>query len=1126
MKKLILILTILSLGHQLCSAQVSKQDSLTSIWQNEQLLDSIRFEAGLDLFMIKFRSDITAARAFGDTLIEFSSNRNNPIWESTAVRFVGNTYAVQGNFKEALQKFTRSYELLPADDKLGRATTLSNIGTVQYELGRYTESVRNLLKALQTYEELNNQPGLARATNNLGNVYLKQDNIEKALEYYSHSLSIKKKLGDKNSLTNIYNNIALIHGNREEFDQALENLQISAELSREIGNEMAYSRAYSNMGDMYNRMGEYDKALEHLNPAIEIKTGLGDKDGLSAAYLYRGQNHFFQKRYLESIKDCKQSLSIGQEMGANLLMKEACVCLSHAYEGIADTKSALKYFKQSVALKDSLFSREKTEEITRQEMRYEFEKQQLADSIAYHKQRAEQELAFEKHLNSQRNKFNIILFGSLALLIIGGIYWRSRQKDKKLQRERALVNRLQQIDQLKDQFLANTSHELRTPLNGIIGITESLKDGAAGKLPEAAQENLDLIVNSGKRLSNLVNDILDFSKLKNKDIELNIKPADLHAVADIVIKLLEPSAREKSLLLINNIPRDIALVDADENRLQQILYNLIGNAIKFTKDGQVEVRSKKTKDHLLIEVLDTGIGIPEDQFESIFNSFEQGDGSTIREYGGTGLGLSVSKQLVELHGGTIAVSSELGKGSIFSFKLPLSDQKRTEETSPPNENEIIPKLSESKLESTEATPEIHSQNQSTIRVLVVDDERINRKVLHNHLELAGYQITEASSGEEAIDKLSKSDRFDLILLDIMMPGLSGFEVCEKIREQYLASELPVIMLTAKNRVTDLVNGFNSGANDYLTKPFSKNELLSRIRTHLNLNRIHKATAKFVPSEFLKSVGRERITEVVLGDHVEKNVTVLFSDIREYTHLAEGMTPRQNFKFVNAYVGKMGPIIQEHDGFVNQYLGDGIMALFPRSPKHALLAAIEMQRVLHSYNQRRIKEGYVPISVGIGLHTGPLIMGIIGDVYRNDTAIIADSVNTASRMEGITKYYGAKIIISEDSLNSIEERDSFGLRYLGKVRVKGKDQPLAIYECFDGDEEEASIQLKRKSLKLFEKGIDYFLNKEFPKATATFDKVLNQNPNDLVAKYFIAKSAEFTLSGFPEDWDVVTDMDAK
>ena len=314
--------------------------------------------------------------------------------------------------------------------------------------------------------------------------------------------------------------------------------------------------------------------------------------------------------------------------------------------------------------------------------------------------------------------------------------------------------------------------------------------------------------------------------------------------------------------------------------------------------------------------------------------------------------------------------------------------------------------------------------------------------------------------------------------------------------------------------------------DYLTKPISKNELLSRIKTHINLNTIHKATSKFVPSEFVQSVGKQSITDVRLGDYIEKNVTVLFSDIRDYTSLAETMTPRQNFKFVNAYVGRMGPIIKENEGFVNQYLGDGIMALFPQKSENALDAAIEMQRTLALYNKRRVKEkGYVPISVGMGLHTGPLIMGIIGDHQRNDPAVIADTVNSASRVEGMTKHFGANIIISESTLKSIGDISGFNFRYLGMVKVKGKQNAIGIYECIDGDGVD-TISLKLKTKPDYEKGIELFFDQNFEDALHLFEKILDVHPQDSVVQYFMSKAKTYLSEGTPENWQSMMVMDTK
>ena len=435
--------------------------------------------------------------------------------------------------------------------------------------------------------------------------------------------------------------------------------------------------------------------------------------------------------------------------------------------------------------------------------------------------------------------------------------------EQKGQAEHDLNLKLQQLDKLKDEFLANTSHELRTPLNGIIGLAESLMDGAQGRLSTGANKDLAMVVASGKRLSNLVNDILDFSKLKNRHLTLHTNPVDLHSMAEVVLTLSRPllgiRKSQQQLELVNAVPKDLPGAQADENRLQQILHNLVGNAIKFTDSGQICVSAVIGDKGLAVSVSDTGIGIDKTHFATLFDSFEQVAGHSERSHSGTGLGLAVSKQLVELHGGTIEVESELGKGSTFCFTLPIASEKPRDD--------IIVNQAVSRLHLLEDSIAVSqpqdkrpssSYDGSQFRILLVDDEPVNRQVLHNHLSLQNYQLIEATGGEQAlaaIANMEPSQPFDLILLDIMMPRVSGYEVCKQLREKWSLNELPVIFLTAKNQVADLVESFAVGANDYLSKPVSKHELLTRVEAHLKFLDIHRnlegkvseRTAKLVQS---------------------------------------------------------------------------------------------------------------------------------------------------------------------------------------------------------------------------------------------------------------------------------------
>ncbi len=432
---------------------------------------------------------------------------------------------------------------------------------------------------------------------------------------------------------------------------------------------------------------------------------------------------------------------------------------------------------------------------------------------------------------------------------------------------------LKELDKLKDEFLANTSHELRTPLNGIIGIVESLLEGAAGGLNKKLRSNLDLVVSSGRRLSSLVNDILDFSKLKEKEIQLNQVAVSLEGLVDETIQMYNHLKGSKPIEILSDC-KGVFPVHADKDRLQQIITNLMANAIKFTHEGHIKVVAKTIGNMIKISVIDTGIGIEKESLEKIFKSFEQADGSAQRSYGGTGLGLPITKQLIQLHGGEISVQSEPGQGSTFSFTLPIA----SEEAIAALEKEEKVSVKSQMMDKTDSIDEIIDETEAieeeneiedqledfaegeTFTILTVDDEPINLQVIENHFTTQPhYQIIKAESGQEALKILNeREEKPDLILLDIMMPGMSGLEVCGVIRERHEASKLPVIMLTAKNQIADLVEAFDVGANDYITKPFLRKELLARTKSHLQLARAleyKQNHEKIINSEKLTVMGQ-------------------------------------------------------------------------------------------------------------------------------------------------------------------------------------------------------------------------------------------------------------------------------
>jgi class 3 adenylate cyclase len=330
-------------------------------------------------------------------------------------------------------------------------------------------------------------------------------------------------------------------------------------------------------------------------------------------------------------------------------------------------------------------------------------------------------------------------------------------------------------------------------------------------------------------------------------------------------------------------------------------------------------------------------------------------------------------------------------------------------------------------------------------------------------------------------------------------------------EQYSAAHLKLLVTLALQSSTAIESAML----------YEKNIREAREREEAML-RIHEVTKKFVPHEFIRSLGKETLTDVKLGDQVEKIVTVLFTDIRDFTTLSEKMTPEENFHFVSSFNARLGPIIRSNNGFINQYLGDSIMAIFPENPEDALRAAVGMQKAVHELNKERIEVGLPTIRAGIGMHTGSLIMGITGDEFRMDAATISDTVNTAARIESLTKYYKSPLLLSDHTLQYLNGQNSFHFRHLGSVRLKGKNNLLSIIECINGFEE---LQFERKlqTLSLFSNAMSSYHDQQFENALQLFQTILTNDPEDLTAHYFLNNTKRYLHEGVPKNWTGAEEM---
>ncbi len=467
-----------------------------------------------------------------------------------------------------------------------------------------------------------------------------------------------------------------------------------------------------------------------------------------------------------------------------------------------------------------------------------------------------------------------------AFISAGMILGYIRFQRKKLERERLMNARLRQIDKLKDEFLANTSHELRTPLTGIMGLTEAMLSGADGPLSEQGQKHAHMILQSSKRLTGLVNSLLDFSTVKSEKLHVHAKSFPLTQVIEVVQGFSQELLKTKAVEITVELPNNLPEIYADMDKTEQILTNLVGNAVKFTREGSVTISAIQEGDFVRIDVRDTGIGIPKDAFDRIFTPFEQVDGSITREFGGTGLGLAITRELVELHGGQIWVESEVGAGSSFHVTLPCSDDSlKTKATS-----ERRGQAREGYVRADTTTPHTPIDDESDAkeeqyarvkrgngeRILIVDDDRTNVEVLRSHLSQYNYDVLIASDGFEALEQISQKVP-DLLLLDLMMPKMSGFRLCHILREDRQLRNLPIVMLTARSDLNNKVYGLNIGANDYVVKPFHQNELLTRIHVLLNISALQKKLIR--NNELLRA-------EILLHEEAEEKIRQ-FNEQLEY-----------------------------------------------------------------------------------------------------------------------------------------------------------------------------------------------------------------------------------------------------
>lgn len=487
-----------------------------------------------------------------------------------------------------------------------------------------------------------------------------------------------------------------------------------------------------------------------------------------------------------------------------------------------------------------------------------------------------------------------------ALLVMSQALLMSDELQTSYRRSERLSERLLRYDRQKDEFLVKTSHELRTPLHGIVNLSQALLDNRTFPLRAEHRDNIRMLHLLGRRLTGLVHDILDLNRIRHGQLLIRTTSVNLGQSVRFVMETLSISPVNKEVRLVNALPAKLPLLLADENRVKQILYNLLENGLKFTKQGTVTLSAERRGNELAVSVTDTGRGIPANELAGLFQPFVQSEELGRGE--GLGLGLSIAKQLAELQGGRLEAESAVGEGSRFTFTLPIDLA-----------SEEAAAAAEEELPSPLVVP-MQDDRTAEFRLLIVDDEPSNLKVLIDEVSSMGYGYMAVGSGEEALEALRRfKPKPDLLLLDLMMPGISGLDVSREVRRLQGLAELPILMMTASGQTGDIVASFAAGANDIVQKPFELAELRARVQSLLAMKSSSERAVRR-ETDFLQA----QITPHFLYNSMNALVGLSYKDVDKLRETIHHLTTYLRAKFTFVFSEELVPFEREME-LVKAYL---------------------------------------------------------------------------------------------------------------------------------------------------------------------------------------------------------------
>ena len=701
------------------------------------------------------------------------------------------------------------------DYSRGIATSYYRMALIFIETGKYIDALEYLSIYLLMCEEAGNISGIAAVNNTYGSLFYELKNYSKAGEYFRKAINAYNDIEDTVKLGSLYMNLGSVFNELGKYDSSFYYFSLAKELFLETQDLERLAFLFLCVGEYYELTGRMKEAKDNMFEGLEISKRTNNRGAMLEIYHFLGRNFNKNKQYYEAIRYLDTALVFANDAKKPRKKKLIAEELMVAYSELEQFSQAFYYAELFLSMSDTLRDDDLNREMAKVEWDQQYEK--------------EKELTAEKLKRSRLFMILLISVTGLIIVLVFIIYrsYRIKQKANRL---------LLEMDQLKSRLFSNISHELRTPLTLIMSPLEEILSDESGKKPSG--KTIRMMQRNTKRLLNLVNQMLDLSKLDAGSLKLELVQEDIVKFLRVLIISFASLAEKKLISFQYNLPDGKFVTWFDSDKLEKIITNLLSNAFKFTTEGgevKCEVKLPEQKNELIeVIVSDTGIGIPSDEIDNVFDRFHQVKSGNFNGSSGTGIGLALTKELVELLHGEIDVRSKLGKGTTFTVRVPVGKDHLREEEFLLKKADGISTIDYSiehddikySEESTEdISPGIVSEDEPL--VLIVEDHADIRTHLREKLE-DSFRIMEANDGIVGLDKAIENIP-DLILTDLMMPRMDGVEMCNRLKTDERTSHIPVIMLTAKAEEEDKLAGLETGADAYIIKPFSMKEVKVRVR---------------------------------------------------------------------------------------------------------------------------------------------------------------------------------------------------------------------------------------------------------------------------------------------------------